>query len=76
MLKSTMDTALNSLGNVKKHRIYVYNLTKVIVDYVKLLSITEVGYLSSPRGEGTRLCYTRMSKWLLHLPQLTELWLF
>lgn len=47
MLKSTMDTALNSLGNVKKHRIYVYNLTKVIVDYVKLLSITEVGYLSS-----------------------------
>lgn len=42
-----MDTALNGLGNIKKHGIYVYSLTKIIVDYVKLLTITEMDHLSS-----------------------------
>lgn len=67
-----MDTTLNSLENVKKHRVYVYKLTKVTVHgFSEFFSLK-----SSLRGEGTRLSCTRMSEWLLHLPQLTELWLF
>lgn len=42
-----MDTTLNRLGNVKKQSMFITSQKSLSVDYVKLLGITDVDYLSS-----------------------------